>query len=211
LILGALAASSSLFTVATASPAFKRHASQSVQDKVVQHLQDSNVVTWKPAGNGHYVDIHVDSLNKAMAATGVSNFNKTKRDTPNDGSVSGYTVTQAVCYNGGALATDNDITQFAVSACDALVGNLLPPLAQNTLRIWQSAQQADVNGLASYIRFGVRFLNPTTIADTSLCQAAIDAFNSYCQNGPSESQGGELDVGGVVRFSADPTDLSNNQ
>ncbi len=145
-----------------------------------------------------------------MAAVVEKKNNKDKRGTPNNGNIAGYAVTKTVCYNGGALATDDDITQFAVDACDALVGNTLPPLAQNALRIWQSVQQTDVNGLASYIRYGVRLLKPTTIADTSLCQAAVDAFNNYCQNGNGDSNGGELDVGGVVRFSADPTDLTTN-
>jgi len=193
-----------------ASPAFRRQASQSIQDKVVQHLQSNNKAIWQPAGNGHYLDVPEDSYNQALAAVGESKNHKDKRGTPNMGSIDSYAVTKAVCYNGGALATDNEITQFAVSACDALVGNALPPLALNTLRIWQSLQGNDVNGMASYVRYGVRFLQPTTIADTSLCQAAIDAFDNYCQNGNGDSQGGELDVGGVVRFSADPTELVSN-
>jgi len=193
-----------------ASPALRRQASQSIQDKVVQHLQSNNKVIWQPAGNGHYLDVPEDSYNQALAAVGESKNHKDKRRTPNMGSIDSYAVTKAVCYNSGALATDNEITQFAVSACDALVGNALPPLALNTLRIWQSLQGNDVNGMASYVRYGVRFLQPTTIADTSLCQAAIDAFDNYCQNGNGDSQGGELDVGGVVRFSADPTELVSN-
>ena len=194
----------------TTSPAARRQASQTEQDKVLQHLQSTSKVNWQSAGDGHYVDIHEDSYNKALAAVGESKSNKDRRGTPNSGTISGYKVTKAVCYNGGALATDNTITQFAVSACDGLLGSTLPPLAVNTLRIWQSSQQADVNGLASYIRYGVKLLGPTTVADTSLCQAALDAFNNYCQNGPNESNGGELDVGDVVRFSADPTDLETN-
>jgi len=210
LTLCALAACSSLVRGGLASPAVRRDASRSIQDKVVEHLQSNNKVTWQPAGNGHYVDIPEDTYNKALDAVGESKSNKDRRGAPNDGTVAGYAVTNAVCYNRGALATGNDITQFAVSACDGLVNNALPPLAANVLRIWQSATQNDVQGLAAYIRFGVKILQPNSISNPSLCQAAVDAFNNYCQNGNGNSQGGELDVGGVVRFSADPTEVATN-
>lgn len=179
----------------------------------MQHLQSNDKITWQPAGNGHYVDIPGHSYDQAVAAVGESTGKHDKRGgTPNNGNVEGWSVSKEVCYHSGALSKDNDISQFAVSACDHLVGNALPPLAQNVLRIWQSSQLKDVNGMASYIRYGIKLLGktPTDIATPSLCQGAIDAFHNYCQDGNGVTAGGELDIGEVVRFSADPTDVATN-
>ena len=203
-----------------ASPAFRRQASLSLQDMAMQHLQSNHGLTWQPVGDGHYVDIPVDSYDQAMAAVNGSQSNRDRRGlfdndgggTPNAGTVLGYDISQAVCYNKGTLSEDSVVSLYAVSACDIFISNTLPPPALGALRIWQSAQSPDVAGDPFYVRYGLRLLKPSEIVNKSLCQAAFTSlWNNYCQNGNGVTQGGELDVGKVVRFSADPTEVATNR
>lgn len=184
----------------------------STQDKVVIHLQINDKITWNQAGKGHYADITEEVLAQALLAVGANQTEPilARRKAPNDGSILGYDVSKAVCYKHGSIGRDQVITQWAVDACDGLIGNALPPLALKTLRIWQSAQAADLQGKASYIRFGIKLLGDNQILNPSLCQAAFDAFNNYCQTGIDETKGGELTVSDLITFSADPNEVATN-
>ena len=135
-------------------------------------------------------------------------MNATKSPAPsfqrrdNAGTVQNYAISQS-CHKSAALTSDDSVTKLAEQACDALVGNTTAPLVVNNLQIWNSAQQQDSKGLAEYIRFGVKLLYPTSIVSNSLCEDAMNMFNTDCQHGNGVSNGGELTVGEVVTFSAD--------
>ena len=214
LLAGTLAALSGLLTCASSAPApAASDADLSVQDKVILHLQGNDQIAWRPAGKGAYTDIPHDVLLQALDAVGESKPTTNlvaRKKAPNDGAILGFAVTKAACYHRGSISQDNVVTQWAVDACDGLIGATLPPLAVNSLRIWQSAQAADLAGQASYIRFGIKLLKDTTINSPSLCQAAFEAFENYCQDGNAETKGGELDVGDMIRFSVDPNEVLKN-
>ena len=217
-MLGAFAGFAYLFSNGLAAPVsdsvISSNASLSIQDKIVLHLQDKKIIQWKPAGKGLYADIPDDAFDKAVTAVGETraSANLDKRGTPNDGAIGGYSVTKQVCYGSGSISEDSVVAQYAFDACDGLIGATVPALPLKVLRIWQSAQQPDLAGQASYIRYGIRLLADNTITTPSLCQSAFQAFNNYCQKkgAAAETQGGELDISKLVRFSVDPNEVSSN-
>lgn len=105
---------------------------------------------------------------------------------------------------------DTGIAGFVTDACDALVGNSVPPLVLKSLRVWQSGQLADADGIASYVRFSAKLLTDGFHYDTTLCGEALASFNNYCQKSSGTTHGGEIEVGKAISFNADPTELKCN-
>ncbi|KAL9084578.1 MAG: hypothetical protein Q9165_008003 [Trypethelium subeluteriae] len=187
-------------------------------DHVIKHLQDNNHITWKAVGKGHYVDIPkplwqasvANVTNNAQSNVDISKPLRHKRDVDggDTGPISGYSG-NVMCYYGGAQMGLGTLDDWIVDGCEALLSNTLPPLAVNALRVWNTASVNDFNGLASYIRFSTELLSDGAPSNTGLCQAAMHAFDNFCE-GSSNTQGGEVTVGGATKYNMDPTDLDCN-
>ena len=214
-----VAASALLLTLAGAAPSAKSSAQEpekftgnqpapSYTDNIMDNLQKNGKVDWQAAGDGHYADIPIDQWEAAKAnvsSTGISPRNYGGELS----NVLGWAA-EVSCYGEGAMSLDTTISGFVIDACDALVGNSVPPLVQNALRVWNTPVIPDANGFAHYLRFSAQLLRPQSISSTSLCQAAFSKFKDYCQDDRSKTQGGEFTIGDNIKYNTDPTDLSCN-
>jgi len=87
-----------------------------------------------------------------------------------------------MCYGRGAVAQDSEIQDFTIQACNMLVGANIPKPAQNALKVWQSTDFADVNGIQGYLRYSFEVLNDISeMPDLKMCTAAMDMFTALCQ------------------------------
>ena len=62
-------------------------------------------------------------------------------------------ITKYSCYGSGMIAHDADMERLAVTACAALVGAGVPKALLYALKIWQSGDMADAQGLEGYLRY----------------------------------------------------------
>ena len=148
-------------------------------------------------------------------------------------------ITKLSCYGRGAVAQDSEIQDFALQACDALVGANVPKPVQQALQVWQSSDFAEVNGIQGYLRYSFEILNDVSaMPDVQLCTSAMNMFAALCQDGMDlepllprlllrsccsvfeltlsfrtgngATQGGENTVGMDYKFNVDPTDDYDN-
>lgn len=170
---------------------------------MVQH----NLVHWTPHGNGSVADIPEGKwLGIIKSATSNSTLIKDvekaaksihRRGSESIGSVEGYAGT-INCYGSGAVDPDANVVNSVTDACNALVGTSLPPLAKGSLRVWQTGQQADWHGEASYVRFSTKLLTDGFKYDITQCTQALNNFDTYCQDDSGWTRGGEITISGDI-------------
>lgn len=183
-------------------------------DQVLAHLDQHGLIAWQPAVSGNLTgnvttileDIWEAGIAGAMASLG--NFSHHpipslhKRHQRRNwkeavGNIAGY-AGEASCYVSGSVDTGDDITGYAVQACDALVGNAAPPLVKNALKVFQTASMPDFNNVASYVRFSTKLLTTGFGYTEAMCTDALQSFSNICEKTSGRTYGGEITVGDAV-------------
>ena len=206
----------------------------SYNDHVINHLQSHDKITWTDLGNGKYATVDADVWATAVSVVAAV-FNASSESRPshhllnpplqihnltqhnlasrgNYGQALGYAVNRNTCYNGGAKVTDAQLASLTSDACNNINSQPDPPDGKNGLKIYQTSRAPDANGKNSYIRFSSQWIpkDYNSFGNVPLCLATLDKFNTLCQNGPGQTQGGEFWLDGQLKYNADPTDLDCN-
>ena len=162
---------------------------KSANDQIYKNLAAAGHLQWTEVNGGRTTTILKEHWN--AAATGQVSTRSTTEADPgilrrggvSGGDVEGYT-TSLSCYGRGATAQDSQIQDFALKACDTLVGANVPKPLKNALQVWQSSDFADVNGIDGYLRYSFEILEDVSeMPDVQLCTGAMDMFSSLCQKG----------------------------
>lgn len=185
-------------------------------DDVFKHHQDNGPIKWIAAGSGHVDDIPEDVWYNAISAASNSTENgdeilarslATRSTKIPD--VDGFSA-EVDCHKSGSVMPSSTNIEYVSQACKELAGLQLPNLEVNTLRIWQSEQVIDAAGMASYGRYGAKKLTDFTFKP-ELCEHAFNNFNTICSEKKSaKTKGGEIEVGGSIRFSAEHNQIGCN-
>lgn len=161
---------------------------KSPNDQIYKNLAAAGQLHWTEANGGKTATILKEHWNAAAGAvvqrsTTGPDAGLLRRGGVSGGDIEGL-ITSLSCYGRGATAQDSEIQDFAVKACDALVGANVPKPAQKALQVWQSTDFADVNGIQGYLRYSFEILNDVSeMPDPKLCTGAMDMFAALCQNG----------------------------
>ena len=160
----------------------------SPNDHIYKNLAADGKLEWKEVDGGKVVSIWREDWDAADAKGKASKRSGTSLERGLERRMHGADIqglaADLSCYGRGAVAQDAEIEAFAIQACDALVGASVPKPAVKALQVWQSADFADVNGNAGYLRFSFELLNAIqAMPTTTVCQAAMNEFTSFCQHG----------------------------
>ncbi|KAF2238755.1 hypothetical protein EV356DRAFT_563924 [Viridothelium virens] len=198
-------------------------------EEVIHFLENGSFIEWKPAGNGHVVDISEQVWQMGIQNVSSSKNKRAKRNVVRRSKKGGKFnighekdkltallleyASNIACFDKGSKMFLHDIDENIVTACNYLIGDNIPRPAVNFLRLWNTTDIgeiiSDVKGKAGFLSFGMKLLTNKAPADFSLCTMALNSFNNYCE-GHSNTQGGQVTVGDSTIFSADPVDLGIN-
>lgn len=157
-------------------------AQSSPYDHIYNNLEAAGQLTWTNMHGGNVATISKADWDAADHHNSKKRSNLQARGySQKGGDVQGNTQ-KFDCYGRGALAQDSQISAFAIQACDALVGLTVPKPLVDALKVWQSPGFADATGTLGYLRFSYQLLTDAPNASPSLCNAALQSFQNFCQD-----------------------------